>query len=60
MPKTWFEHPTAVALMMGVKDVGLDTKVELEVDDAGYLLIHVTDEKLDRPLPERYGEYLSA
>lgn len=50
--KVFSEHPTLVAYGLGVPGVELDTVVELEVDEFGYLIIKVTDERLDHPFSE--------
>lgn len=60
MERMLMEHPTTVALMLGVDGVDCDTKVDLEVEEHGYLVIKVTDEKLDHPLPEEMYERAKA
>lgn len=60
MERMLTEHPTTVALMLGVEGVDRDTRVDLEVDEHGYLILKVTDEKLDHPLPQGMYERAKA
>lgn len=49
--KTLMQHPTLVAMALGIEGVDRDTRVILDVAHDGSLVVHVTDEKAWNAIP---------